>query len=268
MTVLVVGVEHVDSGKTTFSTGLVAHAGAVGFKPRAGNDAWLHHDDYLRCVEDGRLYGKDARRLAAASPGNLDPEDVNPVHRLWRPTPGRTGLLGQEGRMFVLDRAGEQFVVNDTVDVPEQAANHLPLADAIRVETVEELNEVISAQHLSVLDQFAGTVQSTERAVVESYADVARPVHGLDPAVVVVVEPTRARLFDGERFLTGCDIATGGSSPLAGRLEERVSAVLELVDAVETYGLDPLTAEKRNDPAAVADAYEPVYDRVVEMAGW
>jgi predicted P-loop ATPase/GTPase len=38
MTVLVAGAHEVDAGKTTVSTGLLARTGAVGFKPRAGND--------------------------------------------------------------------------------------------------------------------------------------------------------------------------------------------------------------------------------------
>lgn len=268
MTVLVVGAEHVDAGKTTVSTGLVAHAGAIGFKPRAGNDWWFHHDNCRRCLEDGRLYGKDARRLAAASPGNLTPENVNTVHRLWRPVTDRTGMLGQEGRTFVLDRVGDQFVVNGNAELPEGAAANLPLAAATTVETVEELNEAMTTQHLQALDQLVETVQSTDRAVVESYADVARPVQGLEPAVVVVVEPTRVRLFEGERFCTACDIATGGSSPLAGQLEERVPSVLDLVDAVETREVAPLPETERTDPAAVADAYDAVYSRIAEMAGW
>ncbi|MEF8791499.1 MAG: ATPase, partial [Haloarculaceae archaeon] len=65
MRLLVAGADRVDAGKTTFSTGLVHETGATGYKPRAGNDYWFDHDDYRRAVDAGRLYGKDARRLAA-----------------------------------------------------------------------------------------------------------------------------------------------------------------------------------------------------------
>lgn len=46
MTLLVAGSERVDAGKTTFALGLIASLDGVGFKPRAGNDYWFHHDDY------------------------------------------------------------------------------------------------------------------------------------------------------------------------------------------------------------------------------
>jgi len=133
LVILVAGGARVDAGKTTFSTGLVAdlaaRAGdAVGVKPRAGNDYWYDHDDYRIASDSGRLYGKDARRLAAAStrslasvgersrPEAITPESINPVHRLWRPTPDRTGMLGDTDRTFLCDRVttegGSRFVVN------------------------------------------------------------------------------------------------------------------------------------------------------------
>ena len=119
MRLLIAGASQADAGKTTFSAGLVAHTGAVGFKPRAGNDYWFHHDDLRTALEDATLYGKDARTLAKTSPGTLNPEAINPVHRLWRPAPGpETGLLGQEDREFLVDRAGSRYVVNDTVEIP------------------------------------------------------------------------------------------------------------------------------------------------------
>ena len=90
MRLLVAGDARVDAGKTTFSTGLCEYLDAPGYKPRAGNDHWFDHDDYLAAVTEGRLYGKDARRLASASPGDPEPEALNPLHRLWRPAPGST----------------------------------------------------------------------------------------------------------------------------------------------------------------------------------
>ena len=69
MKLLVAGASKVDAGKTTFTAGLVERTGVRAFKPRAGNDYWYDHDDYRRAVESGRLYGKDAERLAATSPG-------------------------------------------------------------------------------------------------------------------------------------------------------------------------------------------------------
>jgi len=269
MTLLVAGARRVDAGKTTFSTGLVEFVDGVGFKPRAGNDYWFHHDDCRRALDEGHVYGEDARRLSEASPGQLDPLDVNPIHRLWTPDPGPgTGLLGQPDRAFVLDRVGEAYLVNGTVEVPASARDRLPLAGAVVVDSVEELNAAIRRQYLPTLEALERTIDRTERAVVESYADVARPTPSLEPAAVAVVEPARARIYDGSRYVKSCSIASGGTTPLEGRLEKRVQDVVELIDPVATVELPPLTEEERTDPAAVADAYGPAYERLFDVAGW
>ncbi|QLH79417.1 ATPase [Halosimplex rubrum] len=265
MRLLVAGGSRVDAGKTTFSVGLVARTGAVGFKPRAGNDYWFDHDDFLNATADGRLYGKDARKLAAASPADVTPEDVNAVHRLWRPSPGGgTGLLGKDDREFLVDRVGESFVVNGTVDLPESVLESLPLADAPRVSSVEGFNEEMTDRHLAEQRSLLGEIEATERAVVESYADVARPFREIDPDAVAVVEPGRVRVYDGARYAKGCAIASGG--PDAGQLEERVDDVTDLIEPKADARLPPLSKGERGDPAAVADAYEHAYDTVLAAA--
>lgn len=269
MTLLVVGADRVDAGKTTFTTGLIAHADAVGFKPRAGNNWWFHHDDCHAALDASSLYGGDARKLVAAAPGNLAPEIINPVHRLWRPAPGPgTGLLGQDDQEFLLDRAGDRYVRNGQATLPSRLVDQLPLADAVVVESVAELNAAIEQLHLPALDALGRTIETTDRAVVESYGDVARPIQGLAPTVVAAVEPGRVRLYNGDRYGQACQVATGASSPLEGQLEESVSAVTELIDPVATVETTPLRAATRSEPAAVADAYDRVYQRVLDVAGW
>ena len=266
MTVLVAGAREVDAGKTTFSTGLVARTGAVGFKPRAGNDRWFHHDDYRHAVERGRLFGKDARRLAAASPGDLSPEAVNPVHRLWEPTPGRSGPLGREGRTFLVDRAGDRYVVNGDRRLPERLRDHLPLSEAVEVDSLPELNRAMETYHLPAMDAVAEDIGAVDRAVVESYGDVARPLPGIDPDAVAVVEPTRVRVVDGDRYRKACAVAAGG--PREGQLEEHVGDVMDLVDPATTVELPALLGEQRSDPGVVADAYGEAYDELLAVAGW
>ncbi len=268
MTLLVVGATEVAAGKTTFSTGLVAYTDAVGFKPRAGSDFWDHHDQCRAVLAEGRLYGTDATRLAAASPGDLEPEALNPVHRLWQPLPGRTGLLGQKGRDVVVDRVGDEYVVNGTVSVPPAVREALPLSDAAVVGSTDDLNAAIERLYLPTLSSLTRTVEQTERAVVESYAAVARPLRGLSPDAVAVLEPTRARIVDGGRFVQACSIATSAPGTLEGTLEERVPAVLDLVDPAATLELPVLSGDERSDPDALADAYRPAYDELLSVAGW
>jgi predicted P-loop ATPase/GTPase len=261
MKVLVAGADRVDAGKTTFSTGLLARLGGVGFKPRAGNDYWFDHDDYLEAVGGGRLYGRDARRLAAASHADLEPEELNPVHRLWRPAPDGDGYIGRAERQFVLDRAGDGWIVNADADVPPTAAEQLPLDDARRVSGVDALNEALAGLALPALDALADRIRATEPAVIESYGDVARPLAALDVDRVAVVDPGRVRVFDGERYLDACEVA--GGSPLDGQLEERVPDVIELLQPEAEAELPALTGSDQADPGTVADAYAAAYDTVL-----
>jgi predicted P-loop ATPase/GTPase len=275
MRILVAGGERVDAGKTTFTTGLLDRLRAVGFKPRAGNDYWFDHDDYRRAVEAGRLYGKDARRLAEASAAatgtDFAPEDLNPVHRLWRPSPGPdTGLVGQAHRRFVLDRVAESFVVNARAEVPASAREHLRLDDAPTVASVEELDAVTRQLHLPMLEGFAGRIRKAgtetgvEAAVVESYGDVAVPIRNLSFDAVAVVEPGRMRAYDGDRFLRACEVA--GGSPRDGQLEVHTPEVTDLADPKATVTLPALPDDDRRDPAAVARAYEEAYDELAAVA--
>ncbi|MDS0258733.1 ATPase [Haloarcula sp. S1CR25-12] len=285
MKLLVAGGDRVDAGKTTFSVGLLAHTGARGFKPRAGNNYWFDHDDYERATKEGRLYGKDARRLADASPGAVRPEAINAVHRLWHPSPGPSkGILGQSPRQFVVDRVGDsaggrpassrpaaddadgvgEFVVNGTVDIPDSAAERLPLDAAPRVTSLPDFNDLMAVMHAEALAALGETIAAADRAVVESYGDIARPLEGFEPDAVAVVEPGRARVYDGRRYAKACEIATGG--PGEGQLEERVENVVDLIDRTSAVRLPALDKETRADPEAVADAYDHAYDALLAAA--
>lgn len=305
MKLLVAGAREVDAGKTTFTTGLIERTGAPGFKPRAGNGYWYDQDDYRRAVETGRLYGKDAKRIAAASPGDVPPEAINPVHRLWLPTPGRgKGLLGREDRRFVVDRvtppgtaetgagSGEatrdgtaestadgdrggeatpadgaradgvdRFVVNGTADVPPAARRAFPLEEAPVVDSLPELNDLMAELHAPALAALGDAIAHREAAVVESYADVARPLSGFVPDAVAVVEPRRCRVYDGERYAKSCEVASG--SAREGRLEERVEHVVELLEPLARVTLPALASAELSDPAVVAGAYEEAYDELL-----
>ena len=273
MKLLVAGAADVDAGKTTFTAGLIERTGVRGYKPRAGNGYWYDHDDYRRAVDSGRLYGKDAKRLAAASPGDVEPEAINPVHRLWLPTPGRgKGLLGRDGRWFVVDRVSEltdsggghetSYVVNGTVEVPPAAIRGLPLDDAPRVESLPPFDDVMADRHAPALAALAAEIDARDAALVESYADIARPLEGFVPDAVAVVEPRRCRVFDGERYAKACEVASG--SAYEGRREERVDHVIELLESRASVTLPALTSRERDDATVVADAYEEAYDALLE----
>ncbi|GAB7008692.1 ATPase [Halorubrum trueperi] len=283
---LVAGSTRVDAGKTTFAAGLVAslaaRAGdAIGVKPRAGNDFWFDHDDCRIATDSGRLYGKDARKLAAASTRPLaadheaiTPESLNPVHRLWRPTPGRTGMLGDPDRTFLCDRVttanDTRFVVNGAAEeaglLPDSLTDRLPLTEAARVDDVAALNDVMADEYLPAFDRVAEQVaDSPVPVVVESYADVAAPLPRDGPAepdAVAVVDPGRARIYAGDRYAKARAVASG--SPREGTMEEHTDAVTEMIEPVATVGLPALGGDERSDPGRVAERYAPAYEALFE----
>jgi predicted P-loop ATPase/GTPase len=288
MNLLVAGGERVDAGKTTFAAGLLAFlrrergADPRAFKPRAGNDFWFDHDDVLEALGGGRLYGKDAktlreaeappRRRGADAAEKRPPEALNPLHRLWRPRPdgAGSGLLGEPGRTFLVDRLhtpdGDRFVVNGGAELPPVVRETLPL-DGERVETVESVeafNAVMTERYLPAFERLAGEVERADTAVVESYGDIALPLSDVAFDAVAVVEPGRARLYDGRRWVRATEVTRG--SPRQGQLEERVGNVTEMVEPVERLPLAPLSSGARGDPAAVADAYADAYEALVAVA--
>ena len=265
MKLLVAGSAEVDAGKTTFTAGLIERTGVRGYKPRAGNGYWYDQDDYRRALEEGRLYGKDAKRIAAATPGNVRPEAINPVHRLWLPTPGRgKGILGQAGRQFLLDRVtleGDTYLVNGTVEVPPAAKRAFPLDEAPVVGSLEQFNELMADRHAPALEALAGEIENRDAAIVESYSDIARPLSGIEPDGVAVVEPRRCRVYEGDRYAKACEVASG--SAREGRLEERVENVIDLLEPRASVTLPALSSDERDDRSVVADAYETAYDELL-----
>jgi predicted P-loop ATPase/GTPase len=270
---LVAGADPVDAGKTTFAVGLAARLRAANgrlrvFKPRAGNDRWFDHDDVRRAASQGRLYGKDIHRLLRAAGSDASHETRNPIHRLWRPMPEETGLLGEAGRTFLIDRArtadGDEWVVNDTADIPARLHEDLPLADARRVDTVRGFNDAMRDVHLRALDRLAGDVREAGDsgvALVESYGDVAMPLREVGFDAVAVVDPGRCRVYDGGRWTLARETATGDRD--GGTLEVHVERVTRMLDPLSAHDLRPLSAEKRGDPDAVATAYRDAYAAVV-----
>ena len=273
MKLLVAGGARVDAGKTTFSVGLLeAIDGAIGFKPRAGNDYWFDHDDVCRAIEEGRLYGKDVHRLAATSDRAGEEERLNPVHRLWRPTPGRRGMLGEDGRTFLVDRirtkSGDSFVVNaNAIDAglfPAAVRESLPIDEAVWVQTVPEFNEVMADQYMPAFDRVESAIATTDPVVVESYGDIAIPVSGVSFDAVAIVEPSRVRVYDGERYANAHEIVSGSAHE--GQLEERVERVVDPLDPQATHELPALTSDERADSTAIAAAYTDAYRSLLDVA--
>lgn len=264
MRVLVAGGRQVDSGKTTFTRGLHAATGVAAYKPRAANDRWTHYEFYCRALEEGILYGKDARRLAADQDHTLTIETLNPIHRLWQPARDGDGLLDMPNQEFVLDRAGDSYIVNGTVELPEALTAALPLADAPRVTSLDELNRHVANRHAAALAGLCDHLARGDPAIVESYSDIASPLPETSIDLAAVVEPERVRLYAGDRYADAC--AAVPTRPREGVMEPVASRAIQELSPLASHPLPPLREATRSTPVEIARAYREPYETVVRLA--
>ncbi|MFB6187723.1 MAG: ATPase, partial [Halobacteriaceae archaeon] len=237
---------------------------ATGFKPRAGNDYWHDYDDFRDASQEGRLYGKDAKKIAKVSNASVTPEEINPIHRLWQPlhTPKNT-VLGEPGREFLLDRVGQQLVVNENASMPQEVTDTFNFDSCISVASLQELESVVESRYLEALNALGTTIRQTSPAVIESYEDIARPIRDIDIDVVAVVESGSIQLFEGERYQQACSVL---HSRGRGLLEKRVGDIIDALDPVATYQLTPISQSKRNSPSAIANTYQDTYVNIQNIA--
>ncbi|ESS11117.1 MAG: putative P-loop ATPase/GTPase [uncultured archaeon A07HR60] len=305
---LVAGGARVDAGKTTFATGFCSYllrqdVNPLGVKPRAGNDFWHDYDAVRSALSEGALYGRDVARLAGAGGTPLEASstdddesshsrgqasspmettetarlsrhhltDINPIHRLWRPTPGETGLLGEQDRTFLIDRVatqdGVEYVVNGSAEqrgvMPSEIFDALELEGATRVTSVEELNQITAEVYLDASRRLVSRLEAATRPlVIESYGDVAVPLE-LPVDAVAVVDPSRVRLYRGSSFLKSRDRVAG--SPREGRFETHTAAITDSLDPVAVQSLSSLSRGARENPEQVASRYADIYARLVDL---
>ena len=262
--VLIVGLKEQDAGKTTLALALLTYLrekgfDACGFKPRAGNSVWYDYDVVLESLSQGRLYGKDAKRLKAASEfGSLTDsvmeEFINPIHRLWA-EPSRVNPISQIP-YFILDRvtlwlkegAKNIVVVNEALPVEYRCTDAIledlhAKADCInRVRDLKTLNKITKDYYgLAVELAYKKMVGQHDCVVVESYSDVALPGKGLkDLDIVIGVKPGQISVFKPEKYLTAVQL----SASIYSQEEITTSRIVDLVKPFKVVNVPPFRSEE------------------------
>ncbi|MHC1579093.1 MAG: hypothetical protein ACXQTZ_00305 [Candidatus Alkanophagales archaeon] len=256
LTVLVVGLRAEDAGKTTLASALLRYlrghgVDACGFKPKAGNNVWYDFDIVYESLSQGRLYGKDAKLLRAASGTELPEEVINPIHRLWAegassavstaPTvPVSTGVPE-----FIADRVCVRdellVVLNALMPVEPEVGGLLErlcrrASKTFEVARPEELAALAPEYEAAMEAAYEKIAQRHEAVVVESYCDVALPWEGLKPDVVLGVEPWRIFVYDAEKYVAAVE--------LAGRREVTTRSVCPLLKPLKQVKVPPLRSSE------------------------
>jgi len=227
---LIVGLKEKDAGKTSFALALLAYLreegiNASGFKPRAGNSVWYDYDVVHEALTQGRLYGKDAKRLSSASAYSSVSttqieEFINPIHRLWA-EPSRINPSSQIP-YFILDRitlwykAGVKNMVveNEALSADYNNADFRNIrANASTIYPVRDLKTLntITEKYYSYAVELAykRMLAQHEYVVIESYSDIALPWNGLnDLDLVIGVKPGQMLAYEPKKYLAAVQLVT------------------------------------------------------------
>jgi len=262
--ILIVGLKEKDAGKTSLALALLAYLrekgfNACGFKPRAGNSVWYDYDVVQEALSHGRLYGKDAKLLKAASAfgpdaGAIMEEFINPIHRLWA-EPQHIDPVTQIP-YFILDRVTLWFkegaknlvVENDALPVEYRCDDALfekLRANASSIYHVRDLNRLnkLTEEYydLAVELVYKEMNKQYDCLVIESYSDIALPWKGLkDLNVVIGVKPGQISVYDPEKYLTAVQLSASTYS----QEELATSRILELVKPIKVVKVPPFMSEE------------------------
>ena len=262
--VLIVGLKEKDAGKTSLALALLAYLrekgfNACGFKPRAGNSVWYDYDVVHEALSQGKLYGKDAKLLKAASAfdsdaGALMEEFINPIHRLWAEPPLNDSIT--QIPYFVLDRVTlwleegvrDLVVENEALPVEYRCNNAIfekLRAKVSRIYHFRDLNMLNSLTEkyydLAVELVYKKMNKQYDCVVIESYSDVALPWKGLkDLNAVIGVKPGQVSVYDPEKYLAAVQLSASTYS----QEELATSRIVDLVKPIKVVRVPPFRSEE------------------------
>jgi len=270
--VLIVGLKEKDAGKTGLALALLAYLrekgfNTCGFKPRAGNSVWYDYDVVHEALSQGRLYGKDAKLLRAASAygsvagtgaevanANLVEEFINPFHRLWTEPP----LIDPISQIpyFILDRVTLWFkeevknlvVVNEALPVEHRCDDKLfrklraRASSIYHVRDLNTLNKLTEEYYdLAVELAYKKMVEQHDCVVIESYSDIALPWKGLnDLDVVFGVKPGQISVYEPKKYSTAVQLSASTYS----QEELATSKIVELIRPIKEVRVPPFRSEE------------------------
>lgn len=238
------------AGKTTTVLGLYSLLQDFGdislFKPLAGNNYWYDFSIVTEGVEEGRIFGKDAKILSKTS--NIQEEIINPFHRLWAPSTVVGGLRTNED-VVVLDRIydGEKtyILTNSQIQVPENLSPLLKNADVVeKYSRTEDHNEKISSLYPEAFRNSYSKLEKCDLLIIESYSEIGLPYKVNNIDIVITVEPGKAHISNGRKFENAASMVQGVYMNY-GFKETRTSKILKLIN-IETIEIPPVNLENNN----------------------
>lgn len=259
---LIVGLKEKDAGKTSFALALLAYLreegiNASGFKPRAGNSVWYDYDVVHEALTQGRLYGKDAKRLSSASAYSSVSttqieEFINPIHRLWA-EPSRINPSSQIP-YFILDRVTLWYkdgvknlvVENEAMSADYSNADFSKIranaSTIYQVRNLKTLNTITERYYRHAVElAYKRMLAQHEYVVIESYSDIALPWNGLnDLDIVIGVKPGQMQVYEPKKYLAAVQLVT----PTYSQEEIRTARIVDLIKPLKVVNVPPFRSEQ------------------------
>ncbi|AKG91435.1 putative P-loop ATPase/GTPase [Geoglobus ahangari] len=232
--VLIVGLQQHDSGKTTFATALLRYLSGEGvdaeyLKPVSAFNVWRDYDALKESVRVGFPVSGDVLKVAESVGISERLEEVNPVCVVMSPVdPEKVGWSGmamvslntQIVAVRVTERSGKIVLYevergwNRFPDFLSKEWGDFSGVDEVREVGYEEFEEIMSRARAHC-DFWVGRVaRRHEVSVVESSSNVSAPsCRSLSVDVVVAVTPGRVFVVDGERYSRAVEVAGYVSDP-------------------------------------------------------
>lgn len=249
MKILCVGLREAEAGKTTLTLALMRylkdHGKEVcGFKPRAGNDVWYDWTIVEKALQEGTVYGKDAKLLRDATTKDLPIEIISPGHRLWLPTTSRASPFGGMP-FFLLDRIttkeGTTVILNDQVELPLDQDHFTNLLSKSKVQHISkrsDLREITTLYNQADTYAHSQITKKFSHIVYESYADIGLPWQGIKNIdYVFAVKPFHVSVYSGERYLRAYDVLASFPE------EEKAERIIENLQATREMEIPPFSED-------------------------
>ncbi|MBS7288396.1 MAG: hypothetical protein KIH01_06530 [Candidatus Freyarchaeota archaeon] len=279
------------SGKTTVcmavARGLRLRGWRVGvFKPRSGHSYWYHHDVYVKCRGEGRLYSWDIFRLSRACGFSLLPLEVlNPVDALFSP-PDRMTL---DPRLIEVHFANQFFeLVAERYTLMEDAPHFALCLNGVNLETdnllfkdwayinelrrkasrvlvvesLDEWNEVYSHYAPAAIRScYDAVCRKSEVVVVEGFNDAVCPDPELSFDLALGVSPGTVFIYNGERLRMAVEAAAALSRDPRNF---EAKNILDLLKPELSVRIPAVTLQDAVDSDRIASKLSELVDKVEE----
>lgn len=277
--VLIVGLQPYDAGKTTLCRALMrgfreAGIDAAPFKPHSGISYWNQFDVFQKNMKMNRLVCEDIIELEEAAQSTLPLEILNPVNRLSAPT--ATRHLPQE-RLAFEEFLAERFTHHD--GTAHASVYYMKKAlGSSKMRGISSYSQSMRrAGEIRPIGNFQDLVraydQNFDRAtmscyehlrdrtlVVESFNDAAYPFRGAKESdVVLCVSPSTVMQLETDRYFGALEMHEGTRSKLQLTLSDIYAPSL----VIDTFRIQPLTAEEQRDPKILTRNYTNIISKIV-----